>query len=224
LERRFESELKELKSQILAMGGFVEQAIARATDALNSRDVKKLEDVHLLEKRVNEAHIAVDSSCLEILARLSPVAADLRLILAIIKINTDLERMGDQAVNIAYNSEHYLAEPPISLELGLSRMAELVREMVRDSLDAFLKADVELAQQLLERDDEVDAIKNKIFDVLVDVMQKRKANIEPSLDLILIARNLERISDHATNIAEDVIFAYTGEDVRHSVIHNGTQK
>lgn len=219
MERRFESELKQLKSSILSMGGFVEEAIERATYALAHHDMKSFEQVHLLERKINEKHIEVDNMCLEVLARLSPVAADLRLILAVIKINTDLERMGDQAVNIAYNAEHYIKSKDLNVQISLPRMGEMVRSMVRDALDAFMRGDTALAQDVLERDDAVDELKNKAFEILVPFMAANPTKIEPALDLLLIARNLERMADHATNVAEDVIFACTGEDVRHGVGH-----
>jgi len=215
MERRFESELKQLKSSILAMGGFVEQAIEKATRALSDRNRKELESVHALEQQINLKHKEIDNACLEVLARLSPLAADLRLILAIIKINSDLERMGDQAVNVSYNAKHYLDDREVSAQLDFPRMSGVVREMVRDSLDAFLNEDIDLAQKILERDDVVDQYKNDAFKKLVEYMRGTPENIEAALDLLLIARNLERMADHATNIAEDVIFACTGEDVRH---------
>jgi phosphate transport system protein len=217
MERKFEAELKNLKSQVLAMGGFVEQSIEKAIQAFNLRDTAKLEEVRALERKVNQAHIEIDNLCLELLARQSPVAQDLRLILAIIKINTDLERMGDQAVNVAHNTQHYLEDQVVRVALNLPHMAELVRAMVRDSLDALVREDIIMAQDILERDDEVDDFKNRIFKSMVTYMKENPAQVESALDLILIARNLERMADHATNIAEDVIFAYTGEDVRHGV-------
>lgn len=217
MERQFETELKELKNKILAMGGYVEQAIDKATQALNDRNPRKLDDVHELERKVNEAHIDIDNTCLEVLARQSPVAADLRLILAITKINTDLERMSDQAVNISFNASHYMGDQTIEVALNIPQMAAAVKTMVRNSLDAFMRADTQLAQMVLESDDEVDEYKNKVFKQLIPYMKKNPEKIEAALDLILIARNLERMGDHATNIAEDVIFACTGEDVRHGV-------
>jgi phosphate transport system protein len=220
MERRFEAELKDLKGRILKMGGFVEQAIEKATQALSERNSKKLDEVHALESKINEAHIDIDNQCLEVLARLSPVAADLRLILAVIKINTDLERMGDQSVNISHNAEHYLADQSIGGIVNISQMAGLVRAMVRDSLDAFMNADTILAQKVLESDDAVDEFKNRVFEQLIPYMHANPDKIKAALDLILIARNLERMGDHATNIAEDVIFACTGEDVRHGVGHH----
>lgn len=215
MERRFETELKDLKNRILAMAGFVEQAMERAISALLEKNKSRLNEVHELEKKINQAHIDVDNTCLGILARQSPVAADLRLILAIIKINTDLERMGDQAVNLAKNADHYLKHGPIELAQRLPHLTKLVREMVRSALDAFVNSDVELARNVLASDDAVDEIKNSMVLTLTEQMKKEPEHIESALNLILITRNLERMGDHATNIAEDVIFATTGEDVRH---------
>lgn len=213
--RGFEIELKELKDELLKMGGYVELAISKATEGLNLRDARCLKEVRVFEDKINEAHILIDNMCLEILARLSPVAADLRLILSVVKINTDLERMGDQAMNISYNTEHYLDDKSVELSLELPKMSELVKAMVRDALDAFMRGDIELAREVLTRDDAVDKIKNNSFKLMVPYMQNNPNKIEAALDLILIARNLERMGDHATNIAEDVIFTYTGVDVRH---------
>ncbi len=215
MERRIEAELKTLKGHILEMGGHVEQAIDMAISALHERDSSKLANIHVVENKVNEAHVAIDNACVEILARQSPFAADLRLIIAVIKINTDLERMGDQAVNIAHNLQHYLDDHRIDVADDFAKMGAAVKVMVRNSLDAFMKQDTVLAQAVLEADDEVDAYKNKMFKQLQALMKTDPAAVESGLDLILIARNLERMGDHATNIAEDVIFACTGKDVRH---------
>lgn len=215
MERRFENDLKQLKGRILAMGGFVEQSLEKAVRALLQRDTKLLDEVHELERKINDAHLEVDKACMEALVRLSPVAADLRLVLAIIKINVDLERMGDQAVNISHNARYYLADVECASAVDLPKMTTLVREMVRESLDAFMKEDAFLAQDVLEKDDAVDELKNQAFRELSARMKRDPAAIDAALDLLLIARNLERMADHATNIAEDVIFAYTGEDVRH---------
>ncbi len=215
MERRVGTELKDLKGRILAMAGYVEQAIDRAVQALQERNSKKLEEVYQLESKINQSHIDVDNACLGVLARQAPVAADLRLILAIIKINTDLERMGDQAVNISHNAERYLREEAVEIAQVFPQMAALVRTMVRDSLDSFVNADIELARKVLKSDDAVDEFKKNTIEKLMQVMKSEPTKIDGALDLILIARNLERMADHATNIAEDVIFVSTGEDVRH---------
>ncbi len=215
--RQFEIELRELKNRILAMGGLVEQAIETSTLLLGTRDQSGFAQLKSIERKINDENMMIDSICLEVLARLSPVAADLRLILAIIKINTDLERMGDQAMNIGYNVDHYIEDGGVDLKLNLPKMAGLVKAMVRDALDAFMRDDIALAQRVLESDDEVDQFKNSVFEKMVGFMRTSPDQIGPALDMILVARNLERMADHATNIAEDVIFACTGEDVRHGV-------
>jgi len=215
VERRFESEMKDLKGRILAMAGFVEQGIERAIYSLAERNFSTLAEVHSLELKINQLHIEVDNVCLGILARYAPVAVDLRSIIAIVKINTDLERMGDQAVNLSYNTEHYLKHQPHDLAREMPQMAQLVRTMVRESLDAFVNNDLDLAKKVLASDDAVDDFKARVVDLCTKRMKVEPQSIEALINLVLIARNLERMADHATNIAEDVIFVSTGRDVRH---------
>lgn len=215
MERTMDSQLDELKRLILVMGGHVERALSEVTDALMSRNSDSFAQVHDIEKKINEGHIAVDNACLAVLAKQGPVAKDLRLILSIVKINTDLERMGDQCVNIAYTGNDYLKRKPLQNTDDISRMSEIVRTMVKESLDCFVRGDVDLAKKILLMDDEVDALKNKVFKDHLNHMKTSAYDVEACLDLILVARNLERLGDHATNIAEDVIFAFTGKDVRH---------
>lgn len=215
MERSIDTVLDELKKLILTMGGYVEKALSQATLALIQRQVEVFHEVHEIEKKINEAHIQVDNACVSVLAKQGPVAKDLRLILSIIKINTDLERMGDQSVNIAYTGKDYLERPSGTHLNEITRMSELVKTMVRESLDSFVRGDIDQARRILSMDDEVDALKNQVFNDLKEHMKKFPNDVEPSLDLILIARNLERLGDHATNIAEDVIFAFTGKDIRH---------
>ena len=215
MQRHFEEDLKNLKEQILAMGSNVELAVETATQALIQRNPQDLKKVHELESKINREHMEVDESCLLLLARQSPLAADLRLVIAVLKISTDLERMGDQAVNIAHNTKDYLENEPIKDLVDIPIMAAEVRAMVRDSLDSFVRHDGDLAREVLKRDDKVDNLKDKVFQELLEFMSKNPSRVEQALDLILIARNLERLGDHATNIAEDVIFAATGKDIRH---------
>jgi phosphate transport system protein len=215
MERHFESDFRNLKQQILAMGGLVERAIEEATKALIERKAENFEQVFELERSINDYQMQVDEACVSLLARQSPLAADLRLVIAVLKINSDLERMGDQAVNIAHNGKLYLKEPPLKPLVDIPRMAEEVRFMVRESLDAFVSQNAARAREVLLRDDSVDELKNQVFRDLINHMKGKPDAIERGLDLILIARNLERIGDHATNIAEDVIYAFSGEDVRH---------
>lgn len=215
MQRHFEQELKNLKEQILEMGSHVEEAVEAATQALIQRQPQMFKRVHELESKINREHIEVDESCLQLLARQSPLAADLRLVIAVLKISTDLERMGDQAVNIAYNAKDYMEGEPIKELVDIPKMAAEVRAMVRDALDAFVRQDGNLAREVLKKDDQVDALKDKVFQDLIQFMTSNPSRVEQALDLILIARNLERLGDHATNIAEDVIFAVTGQDIRH---------
>lgn len=214
--RHFDENLEELKAKLLNMAGCVESAIVHALDALLERNAMKLNKVYKLEEEINLDHKEVDDRAVKLIALQQPLAVDLRLIVAIIKINTDLERMGDQAVNIAQNAEKYLQVKPLKPLVDLPKMAQEVRTMVRLCLDSFVNGSERIARDVLSRDDLVDALKQKIFKDVLEILKKNPEDIESGLDLILIARNLERIGDHATNIAEDVIFAFTGEDVRHS--------
>ncbi len=211
----FESEMQALKSQLLTMGGLVENRIHRAVDSLihrNEREAKKVIDSDV---EINDLQIEIDERCLKILATQTPVAVDLRFIAAAMKINSDLERMGDQAVNIAENTLKCLDRPPLKPFIDLPRMAALAQEMTRDALDAFVRRDADLARDVLRRDDVVDDLKDQVFRELLTYMMADPGTIEQALSLILISRNLERVADHATNIAEDVIFMVEAKDVRH---------
>ena len=201
MERHLDTELRTLQDEILTMGGCVESALEHASVGLLQRQAERFDKVHELEKKTNQSHIRVDEICLNLLARQSPMAKDLRLIVAMLKINADLERMGDQVVNIAHNSKLYIREPALKPLQDLQPMLEQVRIMVRGSLDALVKRDTLLAREVLGRDDIVDAYKNQIFRELISQMVADPSIIERALNLILVARNLERIGDHATNIA-----------------------
>ena len=160
-------------------------------------------------------HIEIDNRCFTLLALHQPMATDLRAIVAAVKINTDLERVGDLAVNIAEAARRYAVHPPVKKLIDIPRMAVIAQTMLRDALDAFVRQDVELAQHVLNEDDKLDSLKTQIFRELLTYMLQDPATIEPALDLILVSRHLERIGDHATNVAEDVIFIVSARDVRH---------
>lgn len=198
------------------MAGYVEEAINLAIQAWKERDPSTFAKVHAIEDKVNRLHKDVDAACLKLLATQQPMAFDLRLVMSIIKINTDLERMVDQAVNIARTCEFYLKYPELPDMEDLSFMSDDVRFMVREAIDAFVKGDNTLATNVLQCDDKVDNFKDKIFHDVVSHIKKKPKDTEQGLNVILIARNLERIGDHATNIAEDVIFTISGEDIRHT--------
>ena len=211
----FEEELQALKRRLLNMGALVEERVHQAIQALMERRPEATDKIIAGDKDVNDLQIEIDDRCLKLLALQQPMATDLRLITAAMKINSDLERIGDQAVNIAENAARILVHPPLKPLLDLPRMAEIAERMTRDSLDAFVRRDPDLARDILARDDEVDQLKDQVFRVLLTYMMADPATIERALGLILVSRNLERIADHATNIAEDVIFLVEAKDVRH---------
>jgi len=211
----FESELQQLKQRLLHMGALVEERVHGAVQALMERRADLAERVAASDGEINLLHIEIDDRCLKLLALQQPMANDLRLIMAAQKINSDLERMGDQAVNVAQSVLRLLPHPPLRPLLDIPRMAELAETRTRDSLDAFVRKDVDLARSVLERDDNVDELKDHVFRVLLTHMMADPGTIERALTLILISRNVERIADHATNIAEDVIFMVEALDVRH---------
>jgi phosphate transport system protein len=211
----FETDLQALKNRLLNMGALVEERVHGAIQALMERNLEAAEAIAHGDEEVNALQIEIDDRCIKLLALQQPMASDLRLITSAMKINADLERIGDQAVNIAENATKMLAFPPLKPLLDLPRMAERAERMTRDSLDAFVRRDVTLAREVLAQDDEVDGLKDTIFRVLLTYMMADPGTIERALGLILISRHLERIADHATNIAEDVIFVVEAKDVRH---------
>ena len=211
----FEEELQGLKNCLLTMGALVEERVHQAVRALIDRQLEEAEQVIRSDQDVNTLQIEIDDRCLKLLALQQPIATDLRLITAAMKINADLERIGDQAVNIAENVIKLLPQAPLKPLIDIPRMAELAEKMTRDALDAFVRKDPELARNVLQRDDEVDNLKDQVFRELLTYMMADPGTIQRALALILISRNLERIADHATNIAEDVIFLVEATDVRH---------
>jgi len=221
MQRQIDHELNKLRSVILSMGQDVEAAVEEATEGLIERDPARLKKVREYEDRINAYHLEVDELCLKLIAQQSPLAADLRMILAIIKINADLERMGDQAMNISLNVRDYLDKDPLAEAATIASMAHTVRKMVRDAMEAFVKADLTLSEQVLLQDDVVDEAKRTTFRRLIEVMKQDGRQVEGAVDLMLVSRNLERLGDHATNIAEDVIFATTGKDIRHGGFQSG---
>jgi len=211
----FEDALQALKNRLLAMGALVEDRVHRAVRSLIDRRMEEADEVIASDQEVNEMHIEIDDRCLKLLATQTPLATDLRLITSAMKINSDLERIGDQAVNIAENVVKILPHPPLKPLIDIPRMAEIAEKMTRDALDSFVRKDPVLARDVLRRDDEVDQLKDQVFRELLTYMMADPGTIQRALSLILISRNIERIADHATNIAEDVIFLVEAKDVRH---------
>ena len=213
--RHFQEELDQLKVRLLEMGGAAEEHVRLAIKGLVGRDPDLIDRVLISDERINALHIEIDSRCFTLLALHQPMAADLRTIVAAVKINTDLERVGDLAVNIAEAARRYATHPAVKKLIDIPRMAGIAQAMLRDALDAFVRRDVALAQAVLNEDDRLDDLKTQIFRELLTYMLQDPSTIEPALDLILVSRHLERIGDHATNIAEDVIFIVSAKDVRH---------
>ncbi|MFH1563001.1 MAG: phosphate signaling complex protein PhoU [Nitrospirota bacterium] len=211
MERFFDEELKELKEKLVYMSGIAEKMIDLAMRGLIERNKDLTHEVFNHEKEINILHIEVDELCLKLIALHQPTAVDLRLITAAMKINSELERMGDQSVNISENTEIYLKYPELKPLIDIPRMVEIAKQMVRDSLTSFIKKNVELAQSVLERDDQVDDLKDQIFRELLTYMMSDTSTIQRALCLMLISRNIERIADHATNICEDTIFMVLGK-------------
>ncbi len=215
MQRFFDQDLKALKEQILAMGASVEQAIELAVKGLIERNPELLVQVQELEKQIHLTNRKIDEACMQVLARQAPLARDLRLVLAIIKINADLKSMSRQAANMARSAKHYLKGSPLKPLIDLPQMAELTRSMVRQSLSALVKTDVALSQTVMAMDDSVDELKNKIVAELTEMMKQDSEAVDRAVNLIMVARNLERMGDHATNIAEGVVFIASGVDIRH---------
>jgi phosphate transport system protein len=216
--RHFQESLEALKERLLAMGGLAEERVRVAVAGVADRDPDALQAVLTGDEPVNDLHIEIDDRCFKMLALHQPMAADLRTIVAAVKINTDLERVGDLAVNVAEAGKRYLQHAPVKPLIDIPRMGDIAQLMLRDALDAFVRRDVALAEAVLVRDDDLDALKTQIFRELLTYMLQDPVTIEPALDLILISRHLERIGDHATNIAEDVIFMVSARDVRHQAV------
>ena len=212
---RFQQNLDELKEKLLVMAGMAEQAIQRATEAYRTRDTSVCELVMRSEPAINRFEREIDQMALDLLAMEQPMAVDLRFILAVIRINADLERVGDQAVNIAERVMDMIELPAVELPVDIGRMATAVSAMVRRALESFVEGKAELAQAVLEMDHVVDRMKDEAFIVLVRKMNEEPQVTQQAIDALLVARNLERVADHATNISEDVIFWVLGADVRH---------
>jgi len=215
VERHFERDLEELKDRLLWMGSLAERAVHQAVQAVLEADASLAQRVLAEEPAVNDLQIEMDERVLQLLALYQLMAADLRFVLAVARINADLERIGDQAVNIAESALRIIRHPQVKPYVDLPRMSELAQSMMRDSLNALVRRDLELARNVLTRDDQLDRLRDQTFRELLTYMMENSAVVFPAFELILVAKNLERIGDHATNIAEDVIYMAAGRDVRH---------
>jgi len=217
VQRHFHEELDTLKQTLLAMGGLVEDQIRRVMRALIDRDGDLAQEVIDRDRQVNAYDVEIDEKCVELLALHQPTAGDLRFITTTLKIVTDIERIGDQAVNIAQRALELGREPQLKPYVDLPRMAEKAQRMVKESLDAFVSRDTALAREVCAEDSEVDALREQVFRELLTFMMEDPRTIPRAIRLILISRFLERVADHATNIAEMVIYMVESKMVRHTL-------
>jgi len=213
--RHFIEELDELQKKLLEMGGLVESGVHNSVLSLTEHNETLAQEVLRNEARINQMEIEVDDFAVGLMALYQPMARDLRFLTAAIKINADLERMGDLAVNIVERALSLIYQPPVKPLIDIPQMAKLVESMVRRSLDAFVKRDPELARTVLLSDDAVDELRDAIYHELIGFMERDSRTVSRAVDLMFVARNLERIAYHATNIAEDVLYLVQGVDVRH---------
>ena len=215
METHFQQELNKLKGNLLQMAGLAERAISNAVEALVKRDTPLAEKTIAEDEKINQMELRLDEMCLKLLALHQPMAADLRFITSAMRINTELERIGDQAVNIAERVIFLNQEPQLKPYIDIPRMAEITQSMVRDVLDAFVNGDAQLARSVCERDDQVDGLNDQVFRELLTYMMGDSKTITRAVHLIIVSRCLERIADHATNIAEGVIFMVKALVIKH---------
>jgi phosphate transport system protein len=215
MERHFAEELKTLKQKLFQMGLLVEGAVEKAFEALSGRSEERVKAVFADENLINQLEIEIDEKGHALFALAQPMAGDLRLLTMILKINTDLERMGDHAVNIAEKSQYLLSQSPLKIDFPLADMAASVQKMVRDALDCFMNENVELARKVLQSDDKIDDYNDKLYLDMAALMEKDPSSVRRALCYVMIGRNLERIADLANNIAEDTIYMKQGKEVRH---------
>jgi phosphate transport system protein len=217
VQRHFDQDLQALKEELLEMGGRAEAIIQKSVEALKRRDPALAEEVFTDDRAIDRLEIDVDERCVSLLALRQPMAVDLRFITAALKICNDLERVGDHAVNIAQSARRLAGEPPLKPLVDIPRMAELAASMLREALDAFVRRDGPTARRLVRRDDEVDNLNRQVFRELISYMVEDTHTITRSMELILVARNLERVADLATNIAEEVVFITEARIIKHHV-------
>ena len=217
MERHFDEELKNLKEKLLRVSGLVEESIGSSIKALMDRNAELAYKVIKGDDAVNRLEIDIDDLCLKLLALHQPTAGDLRFITSTMKINSDLERIGDLAVNIAQRTLDLIKVPPLKLRLNIPKMAASAQAMLKDSLNAFVNKDSQLAYEVCKRDDEVDDLNHEIFMELLKAKPADQTPVERVIDLILVAKNLERVADHSTNICEDIIYMVDGKVIKHHI-------
>ncbi len=220
MQRHFDEELKQLRDRLLAMGGASEQIVGKAVKALVERNLALAQEVLREDTAINQMEVEIEDLCLNLMARYQPEAKDLRTVAMIFKIVNDLERVGDQAVNIAERTVDLLKEPLLKPLIDIPRMAALAQQMLKDALDAFVNHNTEMARDVCRRDEQVDHLNDQIYKELLVFMTQDPKTIIRAMDLILVGRHLERVADHATNIAEDVYYLVKGTTIKHRLAGN----
>jgi phosphate transport system protein len=215
MTRHFQDELDQVKEKVLRLGSIVEVMVENAVTSLVDRDTRLADDTIASDQRADLLEVEIDDACIKLLALHQPAAGDLRFVTTAMKVSTDLERMADQAVNISQRAIELNEEPQLKPYIDIPIMSQLSQKMLRDSLDAFVRKDVSLAREVIETDNKVDALKNQVFRELLTFMMEDPRTIPRAIGLILVSRHLERIADHATNIAEMVVFLVEGKNIRH---------
>lgn len=215
MDRHFDEELLQVRKKIVDMAALVEESIAKSLDALKKRDTGAAGEIYDIDHRIDELEIAIEDMCVELIARHQPVGSDLRFLVGTIKMNNDLERMGDHAVNIADTVEYVKGAPAIGQIMNIWAMAEIVIEMVRESVESFIHNDAVRAQKVCERDSVVDGMRNETIRILLTHMLEEPEKIGAALQYMLVAKNLERIADLSTNICEDVIYIAQARVIKH---------
>jgi phosphate transport system protein len=221
LHRHFHEQLSDLKVRLLTMSGEAEAALRLAVDALLERDSAKADQVIAGDRVIDDMEVAIEEQGINLLALQQPMARDLRMIVSALKIANDLERVGDHAVNIAESTQRLLQSRPITPEPEIVQMARLAREMLSDALEAFIRGDAKAGREVCSRDDRVDALHRSVFRILLTHMMEDPHTIGSGMDLFLVSRNLERVADLATNIAEDVVFLVEGKSIKHHAEDRG---
>ncbi|MBW1787195.1 MAG: phosphate signaling complex protein PhoU [Deltaproteobacteria bacterium] len=215
MKRHLQSELEKLKKRILSLGTMVEERVRMAIKALEKRDGELAEKIIHADREIDEIEVEIEEECLKIIALHQPVAVDLRFLSAVIKINNDLERIGDEAVNIAQRVSIIAKRPPLQINFDYAVMAEKAEAMLKNSLDALVNLDADLAYKVILADDEVDDLNAEVYDRVKEMIKAQPDRVTYLINLLLIARHFERIADHATNIAEEVIYMIEGVIPRH---------
>ena len=221
--RHFHDELSDLKSTLLAMSAEAQTSLAAAVEALLHRDTNKAAQVISADHKIDALEVEIEDLVVKLLATQQPMAKDLRLLMAALKIANDLERVGDHAVNIAQSAERLQSSPPIVPEPEIIEMARMARRMLSDALDAFVRADAQAGRAVCKRDDQVDNLHDSVFRILLTHMMETPHIISAAMELFLVSRNLERVADLATNIAEDVVFLVEGKSIKHHLEDGATR-